>query len=350
MDELSLEMEVEGGVDRDVETETDRSGTLRIRKGLKQNGSAKSQPSAVDYFGVDGGSPRYCWEDHSETDAGTNKGWLRISDDSVEECGIERVILEAGAVFMLYYEKAVHPRPGLYSCHESQSNTRRNSSETSNGIGRGERNRSRSRTRTNGNATESEEGDADADGFSIGSEETLKPQLKVMDLNGSVGSLISEVGVGVLKREKSKGKERGREKDREKEREYANERLSVSMTSSVSSSPSIGARIIQNVTAGRQKLLPNGNGHGFHPRSSSSSDVGSPTPSVESLSSFSSKPRHMKDRVDKDIPQDMTASAPSILHSMSSSLMSSHGGVGSKSTKVIHHPPPTPSGIKVHAR
>jgi ubiquitin carboxyl-terminal hydrolase 1 len=67
--------------------------------------------------------------------------------------------------------------------------------------------------------TESEEGDIDADGFSIGSEETLKPQLKVMDLNGSVGSLISEVGVGVLKREKSKGKERGHDRHKEKERE-----------------------------------------------------------------------------------------------------------------------------------
>jgi ubiquitin carboxyl-terminal hydrolase 1 len=209
--------------------------------------------------------------------------------------------------------------------------------------------------------TESEE---DADGFSIGSEETLKPQLKVMDLNGSVGSLISEVGVGVLKREKSKGKERGRERDREKEREHENERLSMSLYTpgSSPSSQSVGARIIRNVTAGRQKLLPNGNGHGLHLLSSSpsSSDLGSPTPSTASLSTLSYK-SHLatKERADDEgIPHEMTASAPSILHSISSSSsaksssvsVSSHGGVGSKSTKIMHHPPRTPSGIKVKAR
>lgn len=363
MDELAMEMEIDEGAEGDVETETDENGTLRIRKGSKQNGSAKSRPSAADHFGMDGGCPRYYWEDHTETEAGTNKGWLRISDDSVEECGIERVIAEASAVFMLYYEKALHPKVGLYS---QGSDTRRNSrsSQMPNGIG----SRSRSRVRTNGSATESEEGDVDADAFSIGSEETLKPQLKVMDLNGSVGSLISEVGVGVLKREKSKGKERGRERDKERERalENENKRLSMSLCSpgsSPSSSPNVGARIIRNVTAGRQKPLSIANGHGHHlsslSPSSSSSDIGSPTSSKDPFSVFlnNSKTRHVKDRVDERIPQEMTASAPSILRSMTSSShksvgsTSSHGGgVGSKSTKVIHHPPLTPTGIKVRAR
>jgi ubiquitin carboxyl-terminal hydrolase 1 len=138
MDELSLELDVEG----DVETETDENGTVRIRRGSKQNGSAKSRPSAVDYFGVDGGIPRYYWGDHTEVETGTNKGWLRISDDSVEECGIERVISEASAVFMLYYEKAVHPGVGLYSYHESPSSDTRRSTRSSrvpNGSGRSER-------------------------------------------------------------------------------------------------------------------------------------------------------------------------------------------------------------------
>jgi len=351
------------GVEEGFETETDENGSVQIRKGSKQNGSAKSRPLPVDYYGMDGGSPRYYWEDHTELEVGTNKGWLRISDDSVEECGIERVISEASAVFMLYYEKAVHPGVGLYSYPESQSSDTRRSSRSSrvlpNGIARNERSRSRSRTRMNGSVTESEEGDVDvdADGFSIGSEETLKPQLKVMDLNGSVGSLISEVGVGVLKREKSKGKEKGHAKHKEKQREHENDRLSMSLytpSSSLSSSQSVGARIIRNVTAGRQKLLPNGNGHGPHFYSSSSSDIGSPTPSLDSLSTFSSKSRSMKERLDESIPQEMIASAPSILHTISSSSssksssISSHG-VGSKSTKVIHHPPLAP-GIKVKAR
>src|SRR5258705_6663506 len=82
IDDLPLDLGVEAG----FETETDENGSVQIRKGSKQNGSAKSRSLPVDYYGVDGGSPRYYWEDHTELEAGTNKGWLRISDDSVEEC------------------------------------------------------------------------------------------------------------------------------------------------------------------------------------------------------------------------------------------------------------------------
>lgn len=32
-------------------------------------------------------------------------GWLRISDDSVRECGIESVLAEGSGAFMLYYER-----------------------------------------------------------------------------------------------------------------------------------------------------------------------------------------------------------------------------------------------------
>lgn len=39
--------------------------------------------------------------------------WLRISDDSVEEVGIERVLAETAGTFMLYYERVVQPRPAV---------------------------------------------------------------------------------------------------------------------------------------------------------------------------------------------------------------------------------------------
>ncbi|PCH40792.1 cysteine proteinase [Wolfiporia cocos MD-104 SS10] len=41
-------------------------------------------------------------------------GWLRISDDSVREVGIETVLIEGSGVFMLFYERVVMPRPGIY--------------------------------------------------------------------------------------------------------------------------------------------------------------------------------------------------------------------------------------------
>lgn len=40
------------------------------------------------------------------------RGWLRISDDSVRECGWETVIQESSGAFMLYYERVV--LPGIY--------------------------------------------------------------------------------------------------------------------------------------------------------------------------------------------------------------------------------------------
>jgi hypothetical protein len=41
-------------------------------------------------------------------------GWLRISDESVKECGIESVLQEGSGAFMLYYERVLQPRPGIY--------------------------------------------------------------------------------------------------------------------------------------------------------------------------------------------------------------------------------------------
>ncbi|THG93188.1 hypothetical protein EW145_g8445, partial [Phellinidium pouzarii] len=38
------------------------------------------------------------------------RGWLRTSDDSVEECGLERVLGEGAGAFLLFYERVVQPR------------------------------------------------------------------------------------------------------------------------------------------------------------------------------------------------------------------------------------------------
>ncbi|KAJ6559917.1 hypothetical protein B0H19DRAFT_1146068 [Mycena capillaripes] len=40
-----------------------------------------------------------------EGSSGTGTGWLRISDARVDRCGVEEVLAEGSAVFMLYYER-----------------------------------------------------------------------------------------------------------------------------------------------------------------------------------------------------------------------------------------------------
>ncbi|KII94694.1 hypothetical protein PLICRDRAFT_188544 [Plicaturopsis crispa FD-325 SS-3] len=54
--------------------------------------------------------------DDSEADVprGSGRGWLRVSDDAVRECGIESVLQEGAGAFMLYYERVVQARPGIY--------------------------------------------------------------------------------------------------------------------------------------------------------------------------------------------------------------------------------------------
>ncbi|KAF8227633.1 cysteine proteinase [Tricholoma matsutake] len=114
-------------------------------------------PLRMDDDTIDGAVPRYVWEDDDPQyggGRGPGRGWLRISDDSVRECGIETVLQEGSGAFMLYYERALPPAMGIM---------------------RG--------------------------GIENVSEETLKPEVRKVDLNlstnGSVGSLVSEVGVGV---------------------------------------------------------------------------------------------------------------------------------------------------------
>ncbi|KAI0638570.1 hypothetical protein C8Q77DRAFT_440795 [Trametes polyzona] len=47
--------------------------------------------------------------------AGPGRGWLRISDATVQECGIERVLQEDAGAFMLYYERVQQPRSSPYT-------------------------------------------------------------------------------------------------------------------------------------------------------------------------------------------------------------------------------------------
>lgn len=53
------------------------------------------------------------------------RGWLRISDDSVKECGIETVLSERSGAFMLYYERVVLPGVYLETTPKSSEETLR---------------------------------------------------------------------------------------------------------------------------------------------------------------------------------------------------------------------------------
>ncbi|KAI0677187.1 hypothetical protein C8Q78DRAFT_1001569 [Trametes maxima] len=53
--------------------------------------------------------------DDDDSGARPGRGWLRISDDTVQECGIERVLQEGVGAFMLYYERVQQPRPSPYT-------------------------------------------------------------------------------------------------------------------------------------------------------------------------------------------------------------------------------------------
>ena len=49
-------------------------------------------------------------EDGYDSQRRPGYGWLRISDDSVQEVGFETVAMESSAAFMLFYEKVLQPR------------------------------------------------------------------------------------------------------------------------------------------------------------------------------------------------------------------------------------------------
>jgi ubiquitin carboxyl-terminal hydrolase 1 len=193
--------------------------------------------------------PEYVFEDDPliNPSSGKNRsGWLRISDDSVRECGIESVLQEGSGAFMLYYERAEHARAGgvyPYSSLGSSSSVR-----------------------------------------TTGSQETLKPEIRTLDLNGSVGSLVSEVGVGIKKEERGLSSSAllvGKEEE-EEEKGTKGVRMSSSLVlgTSPSHSQPLGPRVVRSVVAGRARTVEREAG----------SSVSSSLSSLDSLGSRSFHP------------------------------------------------------------
>jgi len=332
-----------------LESEEEHDGDKNATIG-KANGHAAK---VANYSGSSSlGEARYFWEDHTEEEVGTGRGWLRISDDSVAECGIETVLSEGTGAFMLYYEKAVHPRPTLYP---AMLNGHGNGALRSEPI-KIPISRSRLEHGNEGYDDDSTESvtDADGDAFSIGSEETLKPKMTVVDLNGSVGSLISEVGVGV-KNVAKKDKSKDAEKLKAKMEKHSSMSMSMYMpNSSASSSFSSSGfmpRVVRSVNARSRRNTPGA--------SSTMSSNGSPhldSKPNDTLSIPNGSSNHSEDtEIDEAALADMTASAPSILSSSEPNTSPSKGQkrqgqeLGSKSTKV-HHTPAAVNGVKVKAR
>ncbi|KAF9463073.1 hypothetical protein BDZ94DRAFT_1236467 [Collybia nuda] len=226
-------------------------------------------PLRIEDDGFNNGmGPRYVWEDEVQEDGRRpGKGWLRVSDDAVRECGIESVLQEGSGAFMLYYERAVQSRPGIYP---------------------------------HGN----------------GSEETLKPELRAVNLNGSVGSLVSEVGFGVLHRERPMDENGEVKKKLPLANGSANGNGIGIGTGNIGSGP---GRIVRSVAAGRKRsssvVLPD--------RDLSMSLDGDLLSKVSASSSLPNgfvHPSHMNGSAHGDMP--MTASAPSLLPSKLSSTQS----------------------------
>ncbi|KAG6919764.1 hypothetical protein DXG01_001603 [Tephrocybe rancida] len=201
---------------------------------------------------------KYVWDD--EPPARGGHGWLRISDDAVRECGIETVLQEGSAAFMLYYERVVLTPPGVY---------------------------------------------AHGDANSV-SEETLKPEMRAVDLNGSVGSLITEVGFGVRIGEK-----------RAANGTAVNGNAVASGSGSGSASVHVGSvpgpRIVRSVAAGRKRSLsvaPSDRELDAMSMSLSSLDSQKAVPVSSSLPNGFA---HSANGSANEALSSMTASAPSLL-------------------------------------
>ena len=314
----------EGG---DEETEeSDSKSRSRSRSRSKGKGKVDNVTStnghADPYSAYSRHSPQYHWRDYSETLSGSGKGWLKISDDSVVECGIESVMAEGSGAFMLYYERAVWDAGWM--------------------------NLEREKTPINGvgvldyHLDGKGDGDGDGDRFSIGSEETLRPKVKIIDLNGSVGSLVSEVGVGIMKQKKNgKGDHGLKMKDEGRESSTSlsvNPSLYASSTSSsyssiASTSKTFGPRIVRSVNA-------RGHSVGMNGSAIPASEIANGP-----LINGATRVRDDQERREyspEGVQWDMTASAPSILQLTTNTAVvksSNQMGIGSKSTKItmMHH-------------
>ncbi|KAF9480182.1 cysteine proteinase [Pholiota conissans] len=316
----------------------------------KPNGSDAAVPKMPNYAGSSTyGETRYYWEDRAEEEVGIGRGWLRISDDAVSECGIESVLAEGSGAFMLYYEKAVHPRPGVYLRGRGAANGH---GVAANGMVKAGRSRSRGARSAisgiDGRETDGESlADTDADGLSIGSEETLKPEMKVVDLHGSLGSLVSEVGVGVMKSPKKAKAKVAQAKSRGTDAGAGVDMMSMSthlpLSIGAGAGGSFGPRIVRSVNA-RRRNTPS------ETASEMGSIAGSPAPpSVMDKVQMNGAALHINGDAEP-MPSDMTASAPSILNpnliraasatkpSQPSPAPNGAVGIGSKTTRIMHHP------------
>ena len=335
------------GDDEDEESNS-RSRSRSKGKGKVDN-TALTNGHADPYPAYSRLSPQppssYHWQDHSETLSGSGKGWLRISDDSVVECGIENVIAEGSGAFMLYYERAVWDAGWMNLKERKREKTPIILDHDLDGKGDFDVD----------DVDLDGDGDGDGDRFSIGSEETLRPKIKIIDLNGSVGSLVSEVGVGIRKQKKNgKGGHGSKIKDEASESSTSvNASLYASSVSSSSSSAStaassskiFGPRIVRSVNARRgHSVRMNGSAIPASERSAIPvSEMGNGL-----MINGAATQREVQDDQERKeynpegVQWDMTASAPSILQvsNLTNNLVNkstNQMGLGSKSTKMMMH-------------
>ena len=299
----------EGG-DEETEESDGRSRSRSRNKGKgKVDNLSSTNGYADSYSTYSRLSPQpsssYHWRDHSETFSGSGKGWLRISDDSVVECGIENVMAEGSGAFMLYYERAVWDAGWMNPREKEGEKTPMNRVGDLDLDGKGDFD------------VDDVDLDGDGDRFSVGSEETLRPKIKVIDLNGSVGSLVSEVGVGIRKQKKDgKGSHGLKMKDVARESSMSSSVNASLYASSVSSSSSttassskiFGPRIVRSVNARRGHSGMNGSAIPASERS------GSPVSEIANgpLRTTQHGVRDGQEYNPEGVRWDMTASAPSI--------------------------------------
>ncbi|KAK0499521.1 hypothetical protein EDD18DRAFT_1151511 [Armillaria luteobubalina] len=257
----------------------------------------KDSPSTSVKREDDSGLPvEFEWEDaDSLSSAGTGKGWLRISDNTVDECGIEGVLREGSGAFMLYYERAVLSPSTLPEHHPYT---------TANGI-------------TNGYA------------YGVGttspesSEETLKPEMMMMmtklaNGNGNVRSLVSINGT--LKSE-----------DNEK-------------TGSISESPPSrpGPRVVRSVAAGRGRRSSSVT-NGLQRTVSASPPLASPSKPISILNGHG--PVKHSD-TDPMMISSISSSAPASLFSPKPPTSRSTSPATSHQIEPHNHKPESPAGLQ----
>ncbi|KAG7097515.1 hypothetical protein E1B28_004858 [Marasmius oreades] len=212
------------------------------------------------------GFEEYVWDDFDPATApGTGRGWLRVSDDSVAECGIESVLQEGSGAFMLYYERAIiSPSPST----PLVNNTNLNGSAqyespypVRNGINGGY------------------QGVGVGVGTPLDSEETLRPETLTTMSSISVNTQDS---VNSLDNFMESGKEKA---------SFPHIPASVGAGSwsgsSISGSPPVlGARVIRSVAAGRGKR-----GSSAAPSLKGSATLSASLPAIGSSSTPSGSPR-----------------------------------------------------------